>query len=145
MEVKITELTIDLLENATLFLETVSNVRDTGVISLQAQKEILHKINSQDGHIFVAITSDNKIVGTTTVLIEQKYIRNGARVAHIEDVATHADYQKQGIGKQIMQRCIEYAKSKNCYKIILDCYEQLKPFYEQFGFKNNEIHMRLDL
>jgi len=120
-------------------------VRNVGEISLHDSLNILEKINSQDGHVFVAIDETAGIIGTTTVLIEQKFIRQGARVAHIEDVSTRKEFEGHGIAKAVMNHAIDYARERKCYKVILDCNEETIGFYERLGFKKNENHLRLDL
>ena len=143
MDFIIKELTIDLLQLNGL-LETLSHMRETGNISIENRIKILKKIDYQDSHIFVAI-NNTEIIGTSTVLIEQKYIRNGACVCHIEDVSVNKRFIGLGIGKSVMKESIKYAKKRNCYKIILDCSNEVKPFYEKFGFKKEDNHMRINL
>ncbi len=144
IEYKILELTAEILSKNKNFLNTLSNMRETGDISLEKQIEILKKINIQDGHIFIAIKDDN-IIGTSTILIEQKFIRNGAKIGHIEDVSVDRRIIKSGVGHKVVNECIEYAKKRECYKIILDCSEDVKIFYEKLGFKSSDYHMRIDL
>jgi glucosamine-phosphate N-acetyltransferase len=144
IEYKILELTAEILSKNKNFLNTLSNMRKTGNISLEKQLEILKKINIQDGHIFIAIKDDN-IIGTSTILIEQKFIRNGAKTGHIEDVSVDKNITKSGVGYKVVNECIEYAKKRKCYKIILDCSEDVKIFYEKLGFKAIDYHMRIDL
>ncbi len=145
MSFNIEELTEDLLKSTSIFLETLSNLRYTGDISLERQIEILSKINNQDGHIFVAVEDNKYIISTSTILIEQKFIRNGGKVGHIEDVATNPCYLKRGIGHLVVNRCVEYAKERGCYKVILDCSKELIDFYSSSGFRKEDEHMRMDL
>ena len=145
MDIEIKELTKDLLNNCSYFLDTLSNLRETVNLSLEKQIDILDKINFQDGHIFVAIKDNKEIISTSTILIEQKYIRNGAKIGHIEDVATNKNYEGKGIGKKVVEECISYAKKRGCYKVILDCSDELINFYNYFGFCKSENHMRLNL
>ena len=140
----IKELTEELIKEKDNFLETLSNVRETGEIEKEKQIEILKKINSQDGHIFVVIKED-KIIGTSTILIEQKFIRNGAKTGHIEDVAVDKNLKGMGIGNAVVKECIEYAKNRGCYKIILDCSEEVRIFYEKLGFVKSDHHMRMNI
>lgn len=140
----IKELTEELIKEKDNFLQTLSNVRETGIIEKEKQIEILKKINSQDGHIFVVIKED-KIIGTSTILIEQKFIRNGAKIGHIEDVAVDKNLKGMGIGNAVVKECIEYAKNRRCYKIILDCSEEVRIFYEKLGFVKSDHHMRMNI
>jgi glucosamine-phosphate N-acetyltransferase len=77
-------------------------------------------------------------------LVEDKFIHNGGRVGHIEDVAVHRDHKKQGIGATLVRHAIDQARQRGCYKVILDCAEPLVAFYEHLGFRRHEQEMRMD-
>ena len=50
--------------------------------------------------IFVIENKDtNHIIGTLTILIEQKVIHNMGKVGHIEDVVIDNKYRGRGLGK----------------------------------------------
>jgi glucosamine-phosphate N-acetyltransferase len=89
--------------------------------------------------------SDDFILGTGTLVIEQKFIHSGGRVGKIEDVAVHPDNQRIGIGKLIVRKLIELASEAKCYKVILSCSEKNVAFYKRTGFRKHEYTMRLDL
>ena len=91
-------------------------------------------------HIYVYIT-DNKIVGTITLLIEQKLIHSGKCVGHIEDLVVDKDHNGMGIAKELLAYTLQIAKDNNCYKVILDCDKKLISFYEKSGFKEKEVQM----
>lgn len=94
----------------------------------------------QKQNIFVFII-DEQIVGTITVLLERKMIHNGGMVAHIEDVVVDENHRNKKIGSQLIEHAIQFAKSKNCYKTILNCTDDKTTFYEKCGFtsKNKEM------
>lgn len=127
------------------FLTTLSNLKETGDLDEQKAKNILSKIISQDGHVLVAIDKQHGIVGATTLLVEQKFIRQGAKAGHIEDVATRKGFEGKGIAKTILQESIKLAKDLGCYKIVLDCDDELVPFYQKLGFSEDGRFMRLYL
>ena len=83
--------------------------------------------NLSNKHIIIVIEDNNKIIGTGTLLIENKVIHN--------------NYRKQGLGKKIIDELINISIQSNCYKIILDCNEKNVNFYQNSGFKQKEIHM----
>jgi len=93
--------------------------------------------------IVVESKSDNKIIGTITVLFEEKFIRNLGVVSHIEDVVVDREHRKNKIGSRLMDICIELSSIYGCYKIILDCDQQVKDFYTKKGFKEKSIGMSL--
>lgn len=86
-----------------------------------------------------------KVVGTASLLIERKFIHRGGLVAHVEDVAVDANYQGQGIGCSLVGRCIDEARQRSCYKVILNCDDELIAFYEKLGFRQFCNLMRYDI
>ena len=80
---------------------------------------------------------DNKIICSACISIIPNLTRNNRPYALIESVITHPDYRRKGYGKRIMQKCIDYAKSRNCYKVMLLSSAFRKgahSFYKNLGF-----------
>ena len=141
-EIIIREIEEDDLKNG--FLETLDFLRNTGDLDKNKANEILKKIKQNPNHIIYVAIDNKKIVGSTTLLIEQKFIHDGGLVGHIEDVVVRKDYEGKGIGIKLVTSMLERAKEKNCYKTILDCKDDVKQFYERIGFKRESNGMRYD-
>ena len=124
------------------FLEVLDNLRKASDLEGHKAKEVLEKIKQNPNHRIHVAIDDNKVVGTTTLLIEQKFIHQGGLVGHIEDVVIRKDYEGTGIGIKLVLSLLEYAKNKQYYKTILDCNDNVKPFYEKIGFKYESNCMR---
>ena len=141
-EIIIREIEEDDLEKG--FLETLDFLRNASNLDKNKAKEILKKIKQNTNHIIYVAIDNKKIVGSTTLLIEQKFIHDGGLVGHIEDVVVRKDYEGKGIGIKLVTSLLECAKEKNCYKTILDCKDDVKQFYERIGFKRESNGMRYD-
>lgn len=89
------------------------------------------------------IELEDRVIATGTVLIEPKFIHKCSYVGHIEDVVVSREYQGRGIGKMLIEQLTELCKKEGCYKVILDCSENKKGFYEKCGFGNKNIQMSL--
>ena len=126
------------------FLESLDSLKTASNISKEKAKAILKKITANPNHVIFVASLDGKIIGSTTLLIEQKFIHDGGLVGHIEDVVVSKEYEGRGIGFKIMQAALEYAKSQGCYKTILDCDDKVRQFYERLGFKRHSNGMRFD-
>jgi len=126
------------------FLTTLDSLRQASDIDRNKAEEIFEKINSNPDHIVAVAELDGKIVGSTTLLIETKFIHKGGLVGHIEDVAVDKNFQGQKIGGKIMKYLLEFAKNRGCYKTILDCTDDVKQFYEKLGFKHIANELRFD-
>jgi glucosamine-phosphate N-acetyltransferase len=126
------------------FLTTLDSLRQTSNIEKNAAEKIYDKIENNPDHIIVVALIDKKVVGAATLLLELKFIHNGGIVGHIEDVVVDKKYQGQKIGEKIIKYLLDVAKTKGCYKTILDCVDDVKPFYEKIGFKHNANALRFD-
>ena len=141
-EIEIREIEENDLEKG--FLESLDFLRSASGLDKNKAREILKKIKQNSNHIIHVAIDENKIVGSTTLLIEQKFIHDGGLVGHIEDVVVRKEYEGKGIGIKLVMSMLECAKEKNCYKTILDCKDDIKQFYERIGFKRESNCMRYD-
>ncbi len=126
------------------FLESLDSLRKASDLEEDNAKLVLKKIRSNQNHVIMVADLDGQIVGSITLLIEPKFIHQGGLVGHIEDVVVRSELQGKGIGEQLVNAALEYAKNHGCYKTILDCDDNVKPFYEKIGFKRNSNAMRFD-
>lgn len=126
------------------FLQTLDSLRQTSNIDKKIIEKTFDKINSNQDQLTIVALLDGKVVGATTLLIETKFIHNGGKVGHIEDVVVDKKHQKKGIGEKMITYLLRYAKEQGCYKTILDCADDIKPFYEKIGFKHNANALRFD-
>ena len=101
-------------------------------------KSIL-KLFLDQKHVFsvVAVDSINngnteKVIGFGSLHLSRK-IRGGI-IGFIEEIVVIENYRGRGIGKLIMRELIDNARNENCYKLVLECREEKKFFYEKLGF-----------
>ena len=139
---KIREITELDLDNG--FLETLDSLRLASNLKKDLARDVLKKILYDENHIIHVAELDGIVIGSATLLIEQKFIHNGGFVGHIEDVVVKKEFEGQGIGMKLVLSLLEIAKKRNCYKTILNCEDRLKSFYERLGFKYNTNEMRFD-
>ena len=139
-DIKIREIVEEDIEKG--FLKSLDSLRKASDLDKEVAKDILKKIISDPNHIIHVAEDNGKIVGSTTLLIEQKFIHNGGYVGHIEDVVVSKEFEGRGIGIKLVTSLLEIANTRNCYKTILDCKDELIPFYERIGFKQESKQMR---
>jgi glucosamine-phosphate N-acetyltransferase len=130
------------LENG--FLESLDNLKQTSNLAQNSAKNILKQILENENHIIHVAELDGKIVGSTTLLVEHKFIHEGGFVGHIEDVVVTKEFEGHGIGMKLILSLLDVAKERKCYKTILNCEDKLIPFYEKIGFKQKSTEMRFD-
>lgn len=145
---KIREIEEDDIEKGGL-LDVLENLAPVGGLSKPSAKAILHEIKSNPLHrIFVAVVVEDPanqglIIGTTTLLVEPKFIFGGGRVGHIEDVAVRHGYQRKGIGFKLVKNATEQAALMGCVRTVLDCSDENIPFYEKIGYSYHGNSMKI--
>ena len=130
------------LENG--FFESLDSLRKASNLEQSSAKNILKNILENENHIIHVAELDGEIVGSTTLLIEPKFIHQGGFVGHIEDVAVKKEFEGQGIGMKLVLSLLDVAKERKCYKTILNCEDELVSFYEKIGFRQKTNEMRFD-
>ena len=126
------------------FLNVLDTLRETSNITEDKALEIFKNIKSNPKHIIIVAEINEEIVGSTTLLIEPKFIHQGGFVGHIEDVVVNKEFQGQKIGEKIIKYVLKLAENHSCYKTILDCSDDVKQFYEKIGFKYHSNELRFD-
>lgn len=141
MEIHIEELCAADLKKG--FLDTLASLAEVSL----THEEALMVFQSRLRHgqrTYVAKIGD-RVVGTATLLIERKFIHHGGQVGHIEDVAVHRDYQRRGIGTALVRALTDEARKAGCYKVILNCFDHVAPFYYRLGYRQHDLGLRIDL
>jgi glucosamine-phosphate N-acetyltransferase len=125
------------------FLKVLENLSVKVVDRSQAQG-ILQTIESNPLHnIFVAVQK-NIVIGSVTLLVEPKFIYDGGKVAHIEDVVVNKEFAGKGIGSRLVKFAIDVAREDfHCAKVILDCSDENIRFYERLGFSCQDNGMTI--
>ncbi|GAB1431589.1 hypothetical protein MASR2M29_02140 [Spirochaetota bacterium] len=91
----------------------------------------LRAVISNSTFKFLAVdANEKKVVGIITALSDQT---NWAFLPYLEVLP---EYQKQGIGKELMQRMLAHLSHINC--IDLTCDPEMQPFYLKFGLLKSE-------
>lgn len=91
---------------------------------------------------------DGKLLGTCTLNLIEHLAHNFARSAVLEDVVVDADARGLGIGRALMDKAVERARSWGCYKLALSSNQSREAahrFYEQQGFRLHGVSLALAL
>ncbi|MHC4575243.1 MAG: GNAT family N-acetyltransferase [Planctomycetota bacterium] len=79
-------------------------------------------------HTYFVARDKEKLIGFVSV------ISDGAADAFLVDLMVHPDYQKQGLGKELVQRAIKYSKSIGVQCIHVTFNPTEEQFYRKCGF-----------
>lgn len=130
-----------------VFLELLAHLSPP--VSLQRAKHIYSLSLSMSSNHYVYVAEvEGKIVGTATMLIENKFTcgtdKDGRnKVAHLEDVVVLPEFRKMGVASALVGSIIERAKREPCRKIVLSCRDNLAEFYDSLGFA--EVGLQMDI
>ena len=86
-------------------------------------------------NIFVYMDENNNILGICSIMIEQKIIHGGKSVGHIEDLVVDKSVRHKGVASKLLDHVISYGKELKCYKLLLNCTNELVPFYIRNKFE----------
>jgi len=78
------------------------------------------------------------LVSSCTLAIVPNLSRGGRSYGVIENVVTHAEYRKLGLGRRVLAHAIDIAVRADCYKVHLATgskQEATLGFYERAGFQ----------
>ena len=134
---------IETIKNEYLLL--LSELTSTNYIETSLFVENIEKIH-QMGKIIVGVINDRfingiEIVASGTIIIEPKIIRAGKNVGHIEDIVVSKHMRGKGVSQQILHILKTIARENNCYKVILDCDNEVKNVYIKNGLELKGIQM----
>jgi len=125
--------------------DTLAGLAEVG-LSLEQLREVMQERLRLGTHTYVALDSaTNEVVATVSLVLERKFIHRGGRVGRIEDVSVRKGFRGQGLATAVVRYAVTEARRLGCYKVILNCFEQLAPLYASLGFRKHDIGMRIDL
>ena len=117
------------------FLEALDVLRPASDLAPERAREVFRRLEGNPDCVVAVAEVGGRVVGAGTLLVEHKFINRAGRAGHIEDVAVAAEQQGRGIGRALVRYLLERAAEAGCYKTILDCADEVVPFYEGLGFE----------
>ena len=91
--------------------------------------------------ILVAELDDIEIVGMMSIVFLPR-LNCSTLELYVPELVVLEKYQNQGIGKKLINSCIDLAKEKKCHRIRLESGNQRKgshQFYKNLGFKQSAL------
>ena len=89
----------------------------------------------QNHDAFVAVNTKNQAVGFL-------YAEKQAQDLYIIELDVAAEYQQQGIGRQLMTYTLDFARQQGFQAVTLTTFTDVawnRPFYEKLGFKQLNV------
>jgi len=139
VQVLIRDFCIDDMESSVKILQRVSlHLPDNS-----RMQDIAKQFLKNDRCYACVATYNGLIIGVGSIFLIER-IRGGS-AAVIEDIAVHEKWSKKGVGRLIVEKLLDYARSNKCFKVNLVTNDGNVIFYEKIGFKKDMISMKLML
>jgi len=99
---------------------------------------VFSKILESNSFTIAVAELNAKLVGSCYINVIPNLTRNAAPYAVIENVVTHPEYRRQGVGKALVSFALRQAKADGCYKVMLLTGRDkgVQKFYESCGMKS---------
>lgn len=119
------------------FIQLLGQLTEVGNITKEQFLNRFWKMKATGSYYVIVVedTNNGNVIGSATLVLEQKFIHKCALRGRLEDVVVSKDYRGKQLGKLIVMTILQLAHHLQCYKLSLDCRDTLVPFYESLGFK----------
>ncbi|HUU49294.1 MAG TPA: GNAT family N-acetyltransferase [Nitrosopumilaceae archaeon] len=103
-------------------------------------------IEDSDKQILVA-EYETKLVGMVSIVFLPR-LNQKSNEMYIPELIVTKNYQNVGIGKKLINFCIDLAKKENCHRIRLESGNQRKEshlFYRNLGFSQSALSFSMEI
>lgn len=111
------------------------------------RKLVKKYLKDSDKQILVAVRNEIEIVGMVSIAFLPRLNRINFEM-YIPELIVLEKYQKQGIGKKMIDSCLALAKEKTCFRIRLESGNLRKDshkFYTNLGFEQSSLSFTKNL
>ncbi|HJJ23414.1 MAG TPA: GNAT family N-acetyltransferase [Nitrosopumilus sp.] len=102
---------------------------------------------SDPSKLILVAEKDSKILGLVSIIFLRRL--NYAKFEmYIPELVVTEEHRHHGIGKELINFCVDIAKKKNCYRIRLESGNQRKEshrFYKSLGFEQSSLSFSKNL
>ncbi len=133
----------DLDELLTLY--THLNPSDPSLQHDLAERIFAEMLTREGLSVLVAVL-DEKLVGSVTLVTVPNLTRGGASYALAENVVTHDDYRRRGIGKALLTEAAKRVNAAGGYKLMLltgRSEPHVRAFYSDCGFRQDKVGLQI--
>jgi GNAT superfamily N-acetyltransferase len=108
----------------------------------------LTAIGAQPGMHLLVAELGGQVVGTVTLVVVPNLTHFARPWAQVENMVVDETHRGRGIGRRLLDRCMELARDAGCYKLQLQSANQrdgAHRFYATYSFAPSSVGFRLYL
>jgi GNAT superfamily N-acetyltransferase len=105
--------------------------------AVSVSADIVDQIAQNDTSFLLVCEEQDEIIATALLCLCQDVMYNNQPFAIVENMIVHSQYQREGIGKSIMDYIEDFCTQKNCSRIILLADNEnrsARDFYTAMGY-----------
>jgi GNAT superfamily N-acetyltransferase len=109
-------------------------------------RRVFKEMATLPGYELLVAEEAGHVIGTTILAILPGFAHGISPFAVVEYVVVDEKYRGKGIGRLLMEYCIDRAKEAGCYKIMLTSDKrrtEAHEFYRSLGFEDSAYGFRL--
>ncbi|TMV43256.1 GNAT family N-acetyltransferase [Paenibacillus mesophilus] len=114
--------------------------KDDPELTLENVQTLWEEIYYNKRTHYIVADNDGQLVASCVLTIVPNLTRGARPYGLIENVVTHSDFRRRGLGTKILGAALRTAWEQNCYKVMLltgSKKEETLSFYEKAGFKRD--------
>ena len=128
----------------TKLLEELGRPQPKNKVERTKFRKLIHQYLSDSDKQILLAEDNSKTVGMASMVFLPRLNQSKPEL-WIPDLVVSKDYQNKGIGKKLIKACVKIAKTKNCFRIILESGNERKDtheFYKKTGFEQSALTFR---
>ncbi|KAL4239179.1 N-acetyltransferase [Mactra antiquata] len=123
------------------YMELLQQLTVVGDVTYEQFEDRFDKMSSCKNSYYIVVIEDtltNRVIGSATLAVEQKFIHQCSSRGRIEDVVVDNTYRGKQLGKLLLDLLTLLSKHVGCYKVSLECKDKVVGFYSNFGYIKEE-------
>ncbi|MEB3357956.1 MAG: GNAT family N-acetyltransferase [Synechococcales bacterium] len=131
-----------------LSLYSQPDLDDGQVLTTEHAEHVFEEMRRYPNYRVYVASHGSLVVGTFALLIMDNLIHHGKPSGILEAVAVDPEFQRRGVGRQMIHFAMDRCREFGCYKISLSSNFRLSKaheFYDSLGFRRHGISFVVDL
>lgn len=130
------------------YMQLLQHLTKVGDVSQEKFEDRFKQMKSCPDTYYIVVIEDTtlgKVVGSASLIKEQKFIHGATARARVEDVVVSDEYRGKQLGKILLDVVLHLSKVIGCYKLSLECKDNMVKFYSVFDLKRPEGQNYMEL